>query len=98
MLRGSVFHRESTVASAMSLSERVCMGCLLPDCNDASALCLRAFVTRERTGKAKAAQALAALDSKLERLHHDASAAAALIVLREVRERIRVVAGETGNA
>jgi PRTRC genetic system protein C len=77
---------EACVRQASELSERICIGCLLPDCNERSGLCLRAFLTESRTNEKMLDQALEAIDIRLNARDCDTMS---MRVLIEARDSLR---------
>jgi hypothetical protein len=83
---------EECVKRAEDLSERVCLGCLIDDCEDRSGLCLRTYVTGARSGRKRIEQILEAIDIRLNQ--HECGHMA-MRVLVDARDHIRAVRDHT---
>lgn len=93
MQHRTALHHQSKILCSEGLSEKVCMACLLPDCDDQDVLCLRAYVVRQRTAKADVNFAITALDEKLSSLFRQGAKAFSVAVLCEARDRLAEMKG-----
>lgn len=80
---------------SVKLNERVCIGCLLPDCNEQSSMCLRSFLTKSRNSVKMVDRALEAINLRLNARDCDPISAKVLV---ETSERIRDKAKRVARA
>lgn len=94
----TAYHHNSTIMRSQTLSERVCMVCVLPECSDEDRRCLRAYMLGSRSAKADVAIMLRSVDDKLARLLSQGKKGFDVAVLCEAHDRLRSKAENLDNA
>lgn len=84
-------HCSGMLRDAEKLSERICMACLLPECDEQRMLCLRAYLVSTRTCRENARRVIDAIDLRVNELDCDRECAQLLVEARDtIRQRLGV--------